>query len=177
MIPIALIRPARASDAADIGAVHARAWQETYRGDVPDAVLDDPEEPRRRADMWGNMLSRPIGSDRFLNVAEIEGTVVGIAMSGPAEEPDVPGASELKVLYVLAEQHGTGLGARLLNSVLDPDSLAVLWVLDPNPRAQRFYRKHGFVPDGAAQAWEYDTREIRMVRAGKRHPRPGDVTA
>ncbi len=39
----------------------------------------------------------------------------------------------------------------------------MLWVADPNPRAQAFYRKHGFVPDGTAQV-ENGVREIRMVR-------------
>jgi hypothetical protein len=34
---------------------------------------------------------------------------------------------------------------------------------DPNPRAQAFYRKHGFVADGTAQV-EAGVREIRMVR-------------
>jgi predicted GNAT family N-acyltransferase len=45
-----------------------------------------------------------------------------------------------------------------------------LWVADPNPRAQAFYRKHGFVADGAAQV-EGGVREIRMVR-GMQHSRP-----
>ena len=44
-----------------------------------------------------------------------------------------------------------------------------LWVADPNPRAQAFYRKHGFIADGAAQV-EGGVREIRMVR-GSQHRR------
>ena len=44
-----------------------------------------------------------------------------------------------------------------------------LWVADPNPRAQAFYRKHGFVADGRAQV-EGGVREIRMVR-GMQHGR------
>ena len=44
-----------------------------------------------------------------------------------------------------------------------------LWVADPNPRAQAFYRKHGFVADGTAQ-FEGAVREIRMVR-GMQHSR------
>jgi len=44
-----------------------------------------------------------------------------------------------------------------------------LWVADPNPRAQAFYRKHGFVADGTAR-FEGGVREIRMVR-GMQHSR------
>ena len=43
-----------------------------------------------------------------------------------------------------------------------------LWVADPNPRAQAFYRKHGFVADGSAQV-EGGVREIRMVRGMQHH--------
>ena len=52
----------------------------------------------------------------------------------------------------------------MLEAVIDPAESAVLWVADPNPRAQAFYRKHGFVPDGTAQV-EEGVREIRMIRA------------
>jgi hypothetical protein len=48
-------------------------------------------------------------------------------------------------------------------------------VADPNPRAQAFYRKHGFVADGAAQI-ENGVREIRMVR-GMHHGRRGQATS
>jgi hypothetical protein len=48
-------------------------------------------------------------------------------------------------------------------ALIDPAESAALWVADPNPRAQAFYRKHGFVADGTAQV-EDGVREIRMVR-------------
>ena len=78
------------------------------------------------------------------------------------------------MLYVYAAHHGTGAGPGLLGAVLDPDESAALWVADPNPRAQAFYRKHGFAADGAAQV-EGGVREIRMVRARPtaRRPVPG----
>ena len=50
----------------------------------------------------------------------------------------------------------------MLDAVIDPAESAALWVADPNPRAQAFYCKHGFVADGTAQV--EGVREIRMVR-------------
>jgi RimJ/RimL family protein N-acetyltransferase len=41
---------------------------------------------------------------------------------------------------------------------------AVLWVLDDNPRARRFYEKHGWSPDGATKTGRHlgvDTAEVR----------------
>ena len=67
------------------------------------------------------------------------------------------------MLYVYAADHGTGVGGALLEAVIDPAESAALWVADPNPRAQAFYRKHGFVADGTAQVGD-GVREIRMVR-------------
>ena len=67
------------------------------------------------------------------------------------------------VLYVYAADPGTGAGRALLEAVIDPSESAALWVADPNPRAQAFYRKHGFVADGTTQV-EGGVREIRMVR-------------
>ena len=78
-------------------------------------------------------------------------------------------ARQLYVLYVYAADHGTDAGPALLEAVLDPEESAALWVADPNPRAQAFYRKHGFVADGTAQV-EDGVREIRMVR-GMQHSR------
>jgi Predicted acyltransferase len=71
------------------------------------------------------------------------------------------------VLYVYAADHGTGAGRALLEAVIDPAEPAALWVADPNPRAQAFYRKHGFAADGTARS-EDGVREIRMVRGVQR---------
>ena len=37
--------------------VHVRCWQETYRGLMPDAVLDDPGLPAARERMWTGALT------------------------------------------------------------------------------------------------------------------------
>jgi GNAT superfamily N-acetyltransferase len=102
-------------------------------------------------------------------VAERDDQLVGIAMSGPPLDAAAGWARQLYVLYVYAVDHGTGAGSALLEAVVDPEETAALWVADPNPRAQAFYRKHGFVADGTAQV-ENGMREIRMVR-GLQHGR------
>jgi hypothetical protein len=58
------------------------------------------------------------------------------------------------------------VGKALLDAVVAPGETAALWVADPNPRAQAFYRKHVFVPDGVSQT-EDNVREIRMVRSSR----------
>ncbi len=147
--------------------VNVRCWQETYRGLMPDAVLDDPGLPAARERFWTAALTDQRFRENRVAVAERDGELVGIAMSGPPLDADATWARQLYVLYVHAADHGTGAGPALLAAVVDPGEPAALWVADPNPRAQAFYRRHGFVADGTSQV-EDGVREIRMVR-GTRH--------
>jgi len=160
------VRGARVGDAAAMARVHVASWRSTYRGLMPDAVLDDPGFVGRREDFWTAALTDERFARNRCAVAEHEGEVVGIAMSGPAVDDDAEGV-QVYVLYLLDGHHGSGGGSALLDAVIDPDARAVLWVADPNPRAQAFYRKHGFAFDGAEQL-DGGVRERRMVRQAGR---------
>ena len=157
------VRHARVEDAAEMARVNVRAWRETYRGVMADHVLDDPSLPAARERFWTAMLSDERYRANRVAVAELDGEVIGIAMAGPVQGSDSQWGTQLYVLYVVAAEHGTGAGAILLDAVIGPDDSAALWVADPNPRAQAFYRKHGFVADGTVNV-EDGLRVIRMVR-------------
>lgn len=157
------VRPARVDDVAQMARVNVRCWQEAYRGIMSDAVLDDPGFLAARERFWTAALTDERYRDNRVAVAERDDQMVGIAMSGPPLDEAAAWARQLYVLYVYAADHGTGAGSALLEAVVAPDESAALWVADPNPRAQAFYRKHGFVADGSAQV-EDGVREIRMVR-------------
>jgi len=131
---------------------------------MPDDVLDDPGLLAARKRFWTAALTDERYRQNRIAVAERGGRVIGVAMSGPPLDADARWATQLYVLYVDAADHGSGAGAGLLRSVVPPTGSAALWVADPNPRAQAFYRKHGFAPDGTSKV-EDGVREIRMVRA------------
>jgi GNAT superfamily N-acetyltransferase len=156
------VRRAEPSDAPDMARVHVDTWRETYRGLMSDAVLDDPALLSWRERFWTAALTDPKYSQNTAAVASFQGTLIGIAMSGPSLE-DNEEPQQLHLLYAYAAFHGSGVGTALLNAVIEPTAPAALWVADPNPRAQAFYRKNGFVSDGAEKI-EDDLREIRMVR-------------
>jgi GNAT superfamily N-acetyltransferase len=101
--------------------------------------------------------------------------VVGIASSSPVEQnrrSGFPGGAEgLDVdrdfmIYIDAAWRGRGVAAALAETAIG-DASAYLWVLEDNTRAQAFYTKLGFQPDGAVEnlppGWN-GAREIRMVR-------------
>ncbi|KQM84471.1 GCN5 family acetyltransferase [Agromyces sp. Leaf222] len=151
--------------------VLVRSWQETYRGLMPDSVLDDPGLVGVRERFWKAALVDERYRANRVAVAERDDAIVGVAMAGPPEVPEPAWELHLYVLYVLAAAHGSGAGAALLDAVIGSDQPAALWVADPNPRAQAFYAKHGFVADGTVQV-DRGVREIRMVRGSRRPAAP-----
>ena len=63
--------------------------------------------------------------------------------------------------------HGTGIGQRLFDAVVDGEEQLYLWVAEDNPRAHRFYARNGFQLDGAAHTEPFlgeTLTEVRFVR-------------
>lgn len=143
--------------------VHVESWRETYRGQMSDAMLDDPDLITRREKFWTAALTDLRYAANQAAVAERDSLLIGIAMAGPSLEPAVDWSAQLYLLYTYAAVHGLGAGSALLDTVIEPTAIAGLWVADPNPRAQAFYRKHGFLPDGTDRV-DDGVNEIRMVR-------------
>lgn len=145
-----------------------RAWREAYGDQRPESFFSNAEgRLEMEADWWARGLAQ--GAELWIALDE-DSNIVGVAGGGPASDDDSDSGVQLdlQILYVLAGHYGTGLAARLLETVLTGRD-ALLWVLENNPRAQAFYAKHGFVADGRAEALADDwtgLNEIRMVRRG-----------
>jgi ribosomal protein S18 acetylase RimI-like enzyme len=149
------VRPAAPPDAPAMGRVHVRAWQAAYRGQLPDAYLDDLRAEDRAA-YWDGALRRE-GRRGVVLVAERDGEVVGFAAAGPSPDPE--GAGELFAIDLDPAHWGTGAGRALLEAAqaeLDRMGFAewVLWVLPGNARARRFYEAAGWAFDGTERTSE-----------------------
>jgi GNAT superfamily N-acetyltransferase len=158
-----VVRAPVLADVPELARVHVLSWRETYRGLMRDEVLDDPGFVARREHFWTRLLTEDRFRDSSSALAERDGEVVGLALAGPPLDDDATWDRQLYALYVRKAAHGSGAGAALLGAVLDPAASVALWVADPNPRAQAFYRRQGFVPDGTSQV-DDGVPEIRMVR-------------
>lgn len=168
-----VVRAASVGDAPGMAAVHVQSWQETYRGLVADAVLDNPDFVQGRERDWVKAIAEAADGTSLIAVAVHAGVIIGIASAGEPRDDEANWPIELFVIYVLADFYGSGTGARLLDQVI-ADRPAALWVADPNPRAQAFYRKHGFRPDGAVK--DDGIPEIRMVRPAHSEPKDLDYS-
>lgn len=150
------IRPALPADAEAIGALHVRAWQAAYRGILPDELLDGLSvaawgERRRKAlqSPWGPLVAN--------HVLEGPSGVLGWASSGPTRDPDLDASrvGEIYALYLepvaVGRGHGRALFEHALATLADQGFLeAMLWVLEGNARARRFYERAGFDLDPSA---------------------------
>lgn len=158
------VRTADVQDADAIAAVHVQAWREAYAHLLPAEFLAALDVEARAA-RWRGIIAEP---DVDVLVAVVEGSVVGWASAGPGRggRGATPRDRELEGIYVLAAQHGTGAGQRLLDAAVG-SAPAYLWVAEGNPRAEAFYRRNGFRRDGAAQHEQIGPTgldAVRMVR-------------
>ncbi len=143
-----MIRPAAAEDLAAIGDVHTRSRASAYAHLVPaEALAAVPVASM--VDWWTERWRYERETHRLL-VAEAGGEVAGFSYVGPSE---TPGVAELYAIHVAPERVGTGVGRVLMAAALAELAeldrpRAVLWVLEGNDRARRFYERGGWRPDG-----------------------------
>lgn len=85
-----------------------------------------------------------------LRIGLLDGAPMGFAKLGPVKLPVEPAATavELYQLYTLGGAHGSGLGAALMDWVVEEArrrgaAELFLSVFSENHRAQRFYRRYG----------------------------------
>ena len=131
---------------------HARSWRATYAGLLPDAAIADVVKSRpARIVRWQARLAEP-KYRRGSFVGELDGRVVGFVFWGPTEGPDAtPETAEVYAIYLDPDAIGRGIGRALLDAavgdmVADGFAAAILWVLDTNDRARRFYEAGGWSP-------------------------------
>ena len=110
-----------------------------------------------RAERWRQRLAESRPGDVVL-VAENGGSVVAFTSCG--ESRDTAGEGELYSIYALPEAWGSGAGPALMAAVLAAlraggFETAILWVLEDNPRAQRFYEREGWARDGGRREEEF----------------------
>ena len=151
------VRRARLEDAAQIAAIHVRSWQAAYQGLLPQAFLDSLE-PAQRAVRWERNLSATDWSRDGVLVAGTDEELLGFVSYGPArdDDADTSGDGEVYAIYLRPGAWGQRVGQQLMTAALERlgqagYGQAILWVLDDNVRARRFYETGGWRADGAVK--------------------------
>lgn len=147
-------------DAHQIARVHVQAWQETYAHLIPPAALARLDIERRAA-RWAEIIDQ--GTTEVWVAKTATSTAVGWATTSRHANPEAPRPLELEGLYVLAAHHGTGIGQQLLDTALKGEP-AFLRMAADNPRADAFYRRNGFLPDGTCQTHDLLGTPLPIIR-------------
>ncbi|GAB3546163.1 GNAT family N-acetyltransferase [Spirosoma fluminis] len=146
-------RTATAADTDRIAALHARSWQETYRGIMTDAFLDDAVEQERRQ-VWQGRFDEQ-APNRQIIVAEADGQVIGFACVFLGEDGTY--GALLDNLHVAGEFKRRGVGRNLIKRAAewvhgqDAASPFYLWVYEKNGPARQFYDKLGAINQEAVE--------------------------
>jgi GNAT superfamily N-acetyltransferase len=139
------IRVATLADAEGIARAHTASWRTSYRGILPDAVLDRIDVDQR-ATSWRRVLA----DDSILTLVACDTThhdIVGLCDAGRTRG-DSPYAGEVYRFYLEHHARRHGLGREMFDQVTDwlrgrgLGSL-IIWVLDDNHHARRFYEAMG----------------------------------
>ncbi|MFB6437744.1 GNAT family N-acetyltransferase [Streptomyces sp. NPDC056411] len=147
------IRPAGLGDLDAIVDVHGQARTAYYlAGGLTQGEIDGPGGPGQRREAWARCLE----SDGRKAWCAREGDgVVGAAAMGPPLSPgaDATTVGELYQIHVLPSHWGKGIGGQLhalfVQFLREADlRTGHVEAWERNHRAQAFYARHGWKPDG-----------------------------
>ncbi|HEY1551661.1 MAG TPA: GNAT family N-acetyltransferase [Kofleriaceae bacterium] len=139
------IRQATLDDAAAIARAQLDSWHSSYRGILPDLVLEKLDVARWAA------ARRKFATDRsLLQLVAYDvthGDVVGFCDAGPSRR-GMELAGEVYALYLVQHAKRHGLGSEMLDHTISwlrarGRSSMIIWVLENNHHARRFYEARG----------------------------------
>jgi GNAT superfamily N-acetyltransferase len=151
---IASIREAVLEDAEAIGRLHVDVWNDTYRGIMPDAVLD-AMSASERARAWRQRIAEvESGSSFGVFMACLDAVPAGFAACGPQRDDALLAAgfgAEFFVINISRAAQGLGLGRRMMQAMAQAmiargQLAASVWVVRDRPQARGFYERLGGIP-------------------------------
>jgi GNAT superfamily N-acetyltransferase len=162
------IRLATPNDAERLATVHVEAWKSAYRGQVPDAYLD-ALSVQDRLDLWRKLLADETASSAVLVLVDGDLPVGFAYCTAQRTEPSGDLAGELASMYVDPRVWRQGGGRLLMAAAIEWFTTmacleAMLWVLDANTGARRFYERLGWKRDGSRKPVELGGSNLVEVR-------------
>lgn len=149
------MRTADTADAEALANVHVSSWRAAYHGLIPQEYLDGLDVAAREQ-RWRSLLRDQEPNEVTVVLDDPTAGVVGFASVGPSRDPDAPSSDvgEVYGLYLVPSHWDKGGGRLLMDEAVRRLTnagfrTAILWVLDTNQRARRFYEAVGWRPDGA----------------------------
>jgi ribosomal protein S18 acetylase RimI-like enzyme len=163
------IRRATPEDAPTLAKIHVDSWQAAYQGIVPASHLERFTY-QRREDAFRQAL---ITNTEETYLVTEDNQAIAILTIGPSRDDDLDTTTtgELWGIYITPDYWRKGVGSRLVDeaeSMLRSRGYTqvVLWVLEDNLNARRFYERVGYRLDGAYKMVELG-KPLKAVRYQK----------
>jgi ribosomal protein S18 acetylase RimI-like enzyme len=150
--------------------VHVDSWRAAYRELVPESYL------RGFTYQWREECFRDFLTTKAEEtyVVLVDGEIVGLLTVGVARDADldIDRTGEIWGIYISPDHWRQGIGKRLAEEaekLLESRGCeaAVLWVLEGNQQARRFYEAMGFSLDGESKQirWGKTLKAVRYAKA------------
>lgn len=166
------VRAAVHADAAAIAEIQRASWRSAYRGLIADEYLEETFGIGDAAS-WRRAMDQIGAEGGFGLVAVSDDEVLGYLFGGVARDDDVERnhVGEVYMIYIAPRWFRHGAGGLLLVAAEEAllaqgCDVAVLWVLEDNRRARRFYEAFGWRFDTARRPFELEPfpSEVRYRR-------------
>jgi GNAT superfamily N-acetyltransferase len=139
------VRHATLDDAAGIARAQLDSWRSSYRGILPDDVLDRLDLAR-----WTDTRRRIAREQHLLQLVAYDvthGDIVGFCDAGPSRRNSAM-AGEVYALYLVQHAKRHGMGTEMLDHAISwlraqGRPSMIIWVLEQNHHARRFYEARG----------------------------------
>lgn len=147
-------------DPTEISSIYEKSWKHAYKGIVPQDYLDSIPSGR-----WAEKISS--GAMKSL-VIEDNGRLIGTAAICPSRWKKFSSYGEIVSIYLLPEYMGKGFGSKLLERAFSELRTLgfkdiLLWVLEENESARKFYEKNGMICSGEVIEDEIGSKSLREV--------------
>ena len=140
--------------------VYEKSWKSAYKEILPQKYLDSILAGR-----WVNSINKK----GMHNLVAVEnGNIIGTCGFCRSRWEKYFGYGEIVSLYFLPEYIGKGFGKHLICKAVEElermgYNSIILWVLEENFRARRFYEKNGFIFSGEYMQNIIGGKEVREV--------------
>lgn len=109
-----IIRKKEKKDCKDVVHIVTIAWNETYKGIVPDKILDNLylNEEERTKNAYNNFNEE----DNHQYVLEVDNNIVGFINVGSSDDKEFDKCGEIYAIYIIKKYQREGLGKELINT-------------------------------------------------------------
>lgn len=158
-------RVTKDDDPFEISKIYEISWKYAYQGMISQNYLDNIPKGK-----WADSINR-VGINSLILI-ECD-RIIGTASFCESRWEKYNDYGEIVSLYLLPDYIGKGYGRLLLDKCIEElkqcgFSKVLLWVLEDNHRAKKFYEKNGFISSGVfldATIGGADVREVLYLLA------------